>query len=100
MIRETWQKLLFWAEKLPISEDRIETCLLHRDVPLGSLREFESAGQPSRLLAALGILSHRTILARGRAVVCDLIEAARPKVDDYVLKFLEQHAFKKNDFFE
>ena len=42
---------------------------------------------------------HADLKARD-SLVCDLMEAVRAKVDDYVLNFLEQHAFKKNDFFE
>ena len=34
------------------------------------------------------------------SLACDLMEAVRPKVDSYVLDFLEGRAFKKTDFFE
>jgi CRISPR-associated endonuclease Cas1 len=38
---------------------------------------------------------------RGRdSLACDLMEAARPRVDDYVLELLRKRAFKKSDFFE
>jgi len=46
----------------------------------------------------LGVM-HADLKARD-SLVCDLMEALRPKVDQYALTFLEQHAFKKNDFFE
>src|ERR1019366_417884 len=34
------------------------------------------------------------------SLACDLMEAVRPKVDSFVLDFLEGRAFKKADFFE
>ena len=38
---------------------------------------------------------------RGRdSLACDLMEAIRPKVDAYVLEFLQRRAFRKADFFE
>lgn len=44
-------------------------------------------------------LMHADLKARD-SLVCDLMEAVRPKVDGYVFDFLERHAFKKSDFFE
>src|SRR5262249_20897308 len=75
MIRETWQKLLFWAETRPISEDRIQNWLLHRHVPPGRLREFEKPGSPSRL-SLLYPPHHTNPKPRGR---WDSMEAARQK---------------------
>jgi CRISPR-associated endonuclease Cas1 len=46
----------------------------------------------------IGVM-HADLKARD-SLVCDLMEAVRPKVDEYMLSFLESCAFKKNDFFE
>jgi len=46
----------------------------------------------------IGVM-HADLKARD-SLVCDLMEAVRPKVDSLVLDLLERRAFKKNDFFE